>query len=157
MTKHICAQPRTTNFALERAMARLPACAAPSRALVTSLLRGSPEVEAEVSRLRSAPDQRSLAATDRDFDHCASRSRRPEPPESDGPDAAEACIPGARPNGPPGGACASVPRDEQLTASALSDALEAAARSGTPSEDDCAAASVEAQRPAFVSRSIHTI
>lgn len=128
MSKHVWVQARLVNFALERAAARLPAKAALSRALVMSLLRGRPQIQAEVSRRRSAVALRDRVAPAGGNDHNDVPIHRSEPPEPEGPDAAEVCDPRARPNGPPGGACASMSWEEQLTAPGLSEALEAAGR-----------------------------
>jgi hypothetical protein len=117
MSKHIFAQAKLTNFALERAAARLPTRAAPSRELVISLLRGRPEIQAEVSWLRSVAARRGAAsAGDGDAPDDVS-SRRLGPPDPAGPDAADSCCAPAHPKQPPGGATADVSRDEQLTAS----------------------------------------
>ena len=157
MSKHFWVQARLTNFALERAAARLPAQAAPSRALVISLLRGRPQIQAEVSRRRPAVALRDGGAPASGNDHNDVPIRRSEPPEPEGPDAAEARGPRARPNGPPGGACASTPWEEQLTAPGLSDALEAAGRGPLQREGGSPETAAKPGRSSTSAVSIYTI
>lgn len=157
MSKHVWVQARLTNFALERAAARLPAQAAPLRALVISLLRGRPQIQVEVTRLRPAAAPRDPAAPADGNDHNDVPIRRSEPPEPEGPDAAEACGPRARPNGPPGGACAEMPGEEQTTASGLSDVLEAAGRGRPRREADSSEAAAKPGGSSVISVSSHAI
>ncbi len=157
MSKHVWVQARLVNFALERAAARLPAQAAPSRALVMSLLRGRPQVQAEASRRSSEVALRDCAAPAGGNDHNDVPIRRSEPPDPEGPDAAEVCDPRARPNWPPGGACASMSWEEQLTAPGLSEALEAAGRGQLQREGGTSETAANPRRPSTRPVSIYTI